>query len=391
MKKLFSILLFCVMLFILVGCRGTVVQNNADKSSGIESSGVVFQSNHQFEAAAGVLTAGEWKDIENLDFWKKLLTRNDWYALMQNRNLYTNKIATVYVHDKDGNPCYNMLVQLLTNQEGIYDARTNVNGYAYICYDPHNVGETAEIAIANDISVPIKDNKADITVDCTSIDVEQLDLMFMIDTTGSMHDELLYLQKEVEDVITRVADVNKTLSINVSVNFYRDESDEYIIRPFEFTADIEKAIADLKAQEADGGEDYPEAVHTALNNAIKDHQWRDDSIKLMFFVLDAPPHSENEIKGINSQITETVQLAAEKGVRIIPIASSGIHIETEFLLRSWAVMTGGTYLFLTDDSGIGNDHLEPTVGEYSVEKLNECMIRVICEYCGVNYTPSSQK
>ena len=101
--------------------------------------------------------------------------------------------------------------------------------------------------------------------------------------------------------------------------------------------------------------------------------------------------AESKLKELNSQITETVQLAAEKGVRIIPIASSGIDTETEFLLRSWAIMAGGTYLFLTDDSGIGNDHLEPTIGEYSVEKLNECMIRVICEYCGVNYTTPSQK
>jgi hypothetical protein len=103
----------------------------------------------------------------------------------------------------------------------------------------------------------------------------------------------------------------------------------------------------------------------------------------MFFVLDAPPHSESEIKGINTRMTETVKMAAEKGVRIIPVASSGVDTETEFLLRSWAVMTGGTYTFLTNHSGVGNDHLEPTIGQYKVEKLNECMIRIICEYCGL--------
>jgi hypothetical protein len=102
----------------------------------------------------------------------------------------------------------------------------------------------------------------------------------------------------------------------------------------------------------------------------------------MFFVLDAPPHTEREIKGINEQITKTVKFASEKGIRIIPLASSGVDTETEFLLRSWAVMTGGTYTFLTNHSGVGNDHLEPTIGEYEVEKLNDLMIRVINEYCG---------
>ena len=70
------------------------------------------------------------------------------------------------------------------------------------------------------------------------------------------------------------------------------------------------------------------------------------------------------------------------GIRLIPVASSGVDTETEFLLRSWATMTGGTYTFLTNHSGVGNDHLEPTIGEYEVEKLNDLMIRVINEYCG---------
>jgi hypothetical protein len=110
----------------------------------------------------------------------------------------------------------------------------------------------------------------------------------------------------------------------------------------------------------------------------------------MFFVLDAPPHHEAVIKGINNQMTENVKAAAEKGIRIIPLASSGVDVDTEFLMRSWALMTGGTYIFLTDDSGVGNDHLEPTIGEHKVEKLNECMIRVISEYCGLEYKAPSE-
>ena len=88
-----------------------------------------------------------------------------------------------------------------------------------------------------------------------------------------------------------------------------------------------------------------------------------------------------------------MKTAAEQGIRIIPVASSGVDGETEFLLRSWALMTGGTYIFITNDSGIGGGHKEAEVGEHTVEFLNECMIRVACEYCGiyagekVPYTP----
>lgn len=141
----------------------------------------------------------------------------------------------------------------------------------------------------------------------------------------------------------------------------------------------------MRGQHAEGGGDYPEAVHTALDNAINGHEWREDAVKICFLVLDAPPHSESEVQGINKEILGSVEKAAELGIKMIPVASSGVDTETEVILRSFAVMTGGTYLFLTDDSGIGGSHLEPTVGEYTVEPLNECMIRVVCEFCGLPY------
>ena len=69
--------------------------------------------------------------------------------------------------------------------------------------------------------------------------------------------------------------------------------------------------------------------------------------------------------------------AAERGVRIVPLAASGVDKELEFLLRFTAIATGGTYTFLTNDSGIGGNHVEPTIGEYQVEILNDLLVRVI--------------
>lgn len=341
---------------------------------------------NQTRPGAGTLTAGEWKDLENLKDWAILLNRNDWYQLMEVRNLYANDVIPVFVHDAEGNPVYNAVVTLKGETGVLYTACTGIDGKAWVLRNLDKADDGAKKIIVGVQSFDIpEEGVLDVTVETTGIKVEALDLMLMIDTTGSMGDELTYLQKELENVIERVSEAGKTLSINVSVNFYRDESDDYVVRSFEFTSDIEKAIRNLNAQRTDGGGDYAEAVHKALDNAIKEHQWRTDAVKLMFFVLDAPPHSEREIKGINAQMKETVKLAARRGIRIIPLASSGVDTETEFLLRSWAVMTGGTYTFLTNHSGVGGDHLEPTIGQYKVEKLNECMIRIICEYCGLEY------
>lgn len=394
MKRLCSILVILTILFGLVGCgAGDSKDNFLFEEDGIGDADFAPEADgSHITPSAGTLTAGEWKDVENMDFWKKLLNRNDWYQLMETRNLYANDIIPVFVHDADGSPCYNVEVKLVEDSETVYAARTDVNGKAWLLRNLSKTQDSehiSKVAVGEQSFDVPSEGVLDVDAHDAGIAVEALDLMLMIDTTGSMSDELSYLQKELEYVIERVADASKTLSINVSVNFYRDEEDEYIVRAFEFTSDIQKAIAHLNAQRADGGGDYPEAVHKALENAIKEHQWRSDAVKLMFFVLDAPPHDKNQVQGIDAQMTDTVKLASEKGIRIIPLASSGINTETEFLLRSWAVMTGGTYTFLTNHSGVGNDHLEPTVGEYQVEKLNECMIRIICEYCGLPYASSN--
>ena len=74
--------------------------------------------------------------------------------------------------------------------------------------------------------------------------------------------------------------------------------------------------------------------------------------------------------------------AAAQGIRIIPVAASGVDKGTEFLLRFIDISTGGTYSFLTDDSGIGNSHIEPTVGSYQVELLNDLLGRLVLDAIG---------
>ena len=68
------------------------------------------------------------------------------------------------------------------------------------------------------------------------------------------------------------------------------------------------------------------------------------------------------------------------GIKIVPVSASGINKGTEYLLRSFAMATNGTYVFITNDSGVGNEHIEATVGEYQVEKLRDLIARLIVAY-----------
>ena len=64
-------------------------------------------------------------------------------------------------------------------------------------------------------------------------------------------------------------------------------------------------------------------------------------------------------------------------VNQLPIASSGIDDDTEYQMRATAQLTGGRYLFLTDDSGIGNSHEIPHIPCYAVTRLDHAVVRMI--------------
>ena len=167
----------------------------------------------------------------------------------------------------------------------------------------------------------------------------------------------------------------RTENTKYSVNFYRDEGDDYVTKCFDFTDDIDALQKNLNSESADGGGDIPEAVAEVLKETISESSWSEESVKLAFLIFDAPPHDRKE-----KVLYDTIRTAAEKGIRIIPVVSSNNERDTELFGRSLAIMTGGTYIFLTDDSGIGDAHLEPIIGDYKVEKLHDIIIRVINEY-----------
>jgi hypothetical protein len=206
-----------------------------------------------------------------------------------------------------------------------------------------------------------------------------LDLMFVVDTTGSMSDELEYLKVELQDILKEIRKTNKKdLRVRISCNFYRDHGDEYVLRFFPFTENIDTALSQIQAQRADEGGDEEEAVEEALEKA-RGHDWSPQArARLLFLVLDAPMHNhEAKLKAMKETLLQT----AAQGIRIIPVVGSrGKNPTAEFFFRFLAVATGGTYVFLTDHSGIGETHMKPTVGKYEIEFLNKLLIKIINRY-----------
>lgn len=215
---------------------------------------------------------------------------------------------------------------------------------------------------------------------------ELLDVSLVIDTTGSMSDEIQYLQTEFLALSRAIEADYPDSQQRWSLVVYRDEGDVYVTRWFDFRDDVNDFRTQLSAQFADGGGDFPEAPDAALA-AMNQLAWRaeENTARLAFWVADAP-HHENNAKAM----ADALRGSRDLDVHIYPVASSGIDEFTELTMRTAAQFTGGRYLFLTNDSGVGGDHKEPSIPCYFVTRLDQAILRMVrIELSGEYSEPSA--
>ena len=333
----------------------------------------------------GLVTAGEWNDLNNWDFYQKTLMKEPFKGFPDDWQMYTNHRIAVAITAKN-KPAANATVTLFRNDTPIWTAKTDNLGRAELW-----VGAFQKEKELNPTLLRLKVNEQWVStaaISETQVNRIALDetlpsptnlvqIAFMVDATGSMGDELEFLKMDLKKVINEVQKTNNQLKISTATVFYRDEGDEYVVKHSPFTEDINQTTEFISLQRADGGGDFPEAVDKALVQ-LNQLQWQPQArTRIAFLVLDAPPHNK---PAVISSIQYSVKTAAASGIKLIPVVASGIDKTTEFLMRFIAMYTNGTYVFITDHSGIGNKHLEPSVGEYQVEKLSDLMVRLIKKY-----------
>lgn len=213
-----------------------------------------------------------------------------------------------------------------------------------------------------------------------------LDLMVVIDTTGSMGDELAYLKVELASILNELAVSLGGVDLNLGLVMYRDDGDTYVTRTFDLSSDVDQILDDLADQNYDGGGDYPEAMERGIEAALQ-QQWRGQASKMMLLVADAPPHDNKLLTAWEFGLQARAQQ-----IHIIPVAASGVALKAEFLMRGLAALTHSRYLFLTDDSGVGGSHEEPTADCYVVTRLDSNIRRVILDlFTGIRTEPTENE
>ncbi len=356
----------------------------------------------------GLLTAADIDDNLNYDFFLKYLGRAR-EAAPELPAVDLSGRVTMRVRGVSGEPAPNACVQIWPTGT----SSSSVSGYAgsdgtYYFY-PGMDGMSGQRAFTVTVSpagseflnetrptastqFSLDELGPDRVVECRPIASptaapDALDLMFVVDTTGSMGDELQYITTELEGIVSRVKGRFPDVAMRFGLVVYRDEGDEYVVKTFDFTDSVETMREQLAAQSANGGGDYPEAVEQALGSAV-DRDWRGgETAKLLFHIADAPPHDQKL-----EAMLERVKSFRRLGIHVYPIGASGVADTAEYMMRVAAATTHGRYLWLTDDSGIGLSHAEPKVPGYVVTKLKDLIFRVIAsELAGERVEPAEEE
>ena len=335
---------------------------------------------------SGILTAGDIDDNLNLAAYGKYVNTMRQADKAQILPAFSSADrVSIRVLDTGGKGVPNAKVKIFSGQpetlllessagnDGVFRFFPNYDGAGSNTTFRVQAGDASGSSLNLDLNALPANRTLDLTLaGITAEKPAALDLMLVIDATGSMGDEMNYLTAEFRDIASSI----KTQFPNVSSRFglivYRDIGDEYVVRHFEFTDSVDTMRSQLSQQSAGGGGDYPEAMELALERA-NTAQWRTgNTARMLFLVADAPPHD----KDLNVAVAQA-KTARKLGIHMYPLAASGVADTAEYLMRGMAATTHGRYLFLTNDSGVGNTKAEPKIPCYITTRLDQLLIRVI--------------
>jgi Mg-chelatase subunit ChlD len=209
----------------------------------------------------------------------------------------------------------------------------------------------------------------------------KLDLVFLVDATGSMGDEIDKLKSSLRSITEEVARLPSHPDLCLGLVAYRDRGDDFFVRSHDLTNDVNAYQGELNALQAGGGGDEPEAMNEALHEAVHHISWRgDQTTRLVVLVADAPPHLDYG----GPQYDDDMLAALGKGIKLMGVGASGLNKQGEYIQRQMAQYTGGRFIFLTyadasnPASGPGRETVHD-VRNYSVQTLDRLVVRLVRE------------
>ena len=297
----------------------------------------------------------------------------------------------IRVVDGQGKPCfhYPFAIEDAAGQQ-LWQAVTYTNGenviFPHIMFHEFS-GDKLFVRLekgGKPTRLPVKTDFDRITtIDLRSAPAEEnlsLDLLFILDTTGSMGDEIQQLKDNLYSIYTRIKNYFSTLPIRFGLILYRDRGDDYVVKRFQFTGSIDefqRLIDDIKSR---GGGDTPEDIQAALEAALHQMDWQPEAAKLAFLIADAPPHLDYDEK---FTYPDAALEANARGIKCYTIGASGLDVAGEYVFRQLSAITYSEFIFLTygesgESEGRGVGKVSHHTGDnYESHNLDDLLVNIV--------------
>lgn len=332
------------------------MEGEADMESSLAPSGPI---------GGAPLRAGSTDDNAAFDAFLKY--RQDWRGGIDDPLLTALDVTDrrwVEVVDEEGKPVPGALVEILDakSEALVWRATTYGDGRAFFFprVFPAASKDRGQRTIADDAAFLVLASKGDAKASGNASAQDRkvtvtlpkaaplaskvpLDVTFLIDTTGSMGDEIARIKASLLKVTEKVRSGAQQTDLRYGAVLYRDLGDAYVTSRHPFTADVEKFDSALQAVSAGGGGDFAESMNQGLLVAVDQMQWRADAAKLVFLIADAPPHTDYQ-GDVPYQVSAV--RGVERGVKVHAVAASGLDPLGTLAMRQVAQATRGKFIFI---------------------------------------------
>ena len=190
---------------------------------------------------------------------------------------------------------------------------------------------------------------------------QPLDVVFIVDVTSSMREEL----EELPEVLGRLIKSFENADMQTGGIVFRDYGERFIFQSTPLTGETQQSIDFLTSFPAVGGGDDPEPLNEALMQ-LWEFTWRKNAHRLVFFLSDAPPRFPDQNEAvINHLLDRQVQVVA-----LTPTSATDATLSWQ---RQVAYATGGLRLDWNDKYWIQSvaELICPPPREVSLEEERE--------------------
>ena len=338
------------------------------------------------EEPAISLSAGEIDDNQR---WDDYLRYRSEYVGPPIHEVDVSERYTITVLDSHNRPVPNAKVRVSAGETSVFEGRTYANGQTLffpLAFPDAEGAETFLLEVEKDgVSHRLDVERhleyewtARLDLDEPQIDGVPLDVLLLLDATGSMDDEIEQIKTTLLSISARIGELPSRPDLRFGMVTYRDREDEFITRVYDFDHDVQQFSNTIREVAADGGGDDPESLNEALHVAVHEPSWRlENAIRLVFLVADAPPHLDY---AQDYDYAEEMVEANRRGMKVFAIASSGLDDQGEYIFRQIAQHTMGRFIFIVyGGDGTTGGTTPHHVGQYTIEQLDDLVVRLVQE------------